>query len=274
MTNTPTPSVFEFPGEQALIEPFARDGWVILPVENRPGLDAIRQLVADEVARNLKLDGASDAADLLNHVHQRVTVETLNGLRLAVINAIRAASWFRPTYFSLVRNALSSLVGNELAMQRGIGLSVQLPEDDSSLLPVHADVWDGDSQYEVVVWLPLVDCYRTKSMFIVRPEKDRPFQARMKDYQGGTVEDLFTAIEKDVAFLDVPYGSVLVFSQTLMHGNRINREPETRWSMNCRFKSVLTPYADKKLVEFFEPITVRPVTRMGLAYKLPQGFDE
>ena len=72
----------------------------------------------------------------------------------------------------------------------------------------------------------------------------------------------------------MPYGSVLLFSQNLMHGNRINREYETRWSMNCRFKSLFSPYADKKLGEFFEPVTLRPASRLGLGYALPGGFDE
>ena len=76
------------------------------------------------------------------------------------------------------------------------------------------------------------------------------------------------------AWSSKPYGSVLIFSQTLMHGNRVNRVPETRWSLNCRFKSALAPYADKKLGEFFEPITLKPVTRLALSYHLPEGFDE
>ena len=59
-----------------------------------------------------------------------------------------------------------------------------------------------------------------------------------------------------------------------MHGNRINREAETRWSMNCRFKSLFSPYADKRLGEFFEPITIRAATRVGMNHKLPGGFRE
>jgi hypothetical protein len=74
-------------------------------------------------------------------------------------------------------------------------------------------------------------------------------------------------------FIEVAYGEALVFSQNVLHGNRVNEEPETRWSMNCRFKSALSPYADKKLGEFFEPITLRPATRLGLRYRLPDGFD-
>ena len=58
-----------------------------------------------------------------------------------------------------------------------------------------------------------------------------------------------------------------------MHGNRVNETRETRWSMNCRFKGVFTPYAEKNLGEFFEPITLRAASRIGLSYELPDGFD-
>ncbi len=56
-------------------------------------------------------------------------------------------------------------------------------------------------------------------------------------------------------------------------GNRVNEESGTRWTMNCRFKSVMSPYADKRFGEFFEPISLRPATRIGMQYKLPGGFD-
>ena len=48
---------------------------------------------------------------------------------------------------------LDMIVGNELVMQKSINLSIQLPNDDSSLLPIHADVWSGDSPFEVVAWV-------------------------------------------------------------------------------------------------------------------------
>lgn len=271
MTDAPS---FESSEERECGEAFLRRGFVVIPVEDRPALDRIQALVGNAAAKFLGLPLPTDCTGFLDSIHQRVDISRLNDLRLAVIGAVRQAAWFRPAYFSLGRKMLSALAGNELAMQRGIGLNVQIPDDDSSLLPVHADVWDGDSSFEVVQWLPLVDCFATKSMYIVAPEKDRPIQDRLHEFAGASSEDLFRAIEADVEFLTVPYGSVLIFSQTLMHGNRINRETSTRWSMNCRFKSALSPYADKKLGEFFEPITLRPVTRMALRYRLPDGFNE
>lgn len=156
-------------------------------------------------------------------------------------------------------------------MQRRLNLSIQLPGDESSLLPVHADVWAGDSPFEVVLWVPLVDCHDTKSMFLLPPEPDRAARARWDELGGKSTEDLFRAIEADLEWLSVPYGKVVVFSQTLMHGNRVNREKDSRWSMNCRFKGVFSPYGDKKLGEFFEPITLRAASRMGLDYEFPGG---
>jgi sporadic carbohydrate cluster 2OG-Fe(II) oxygenase len=203
-----------------------------------------------------------------------VSVAELNALRLFVINGLAAESWIKAAYFNIARKALGMIVGNELVMQRRINLSVQMPNDSSSLLPVHADVWSGDSPFEVVVWLPLVDCFSTKSMYLMPPSKDRDVQKRLSEMNGKTSEDLFHAIADDVTFLNVPFGSVLLFSQTLMHGNRINTEPETRWSMNCRFKSAFSPYADKKLGEFFQPITLKPASRMAMTYNLPGGFDD
>ena len=82
-------------------------------------------------------------------------------------------------------------------------------------------------------------------------------------------EELYESIIDDVKQLEVSYGEVLIFNQALPHGNRINKESETRWSMNCRFKGLFTPYKDKKIGEFFEPITMRAASRVSMNYKLP-----
>ena len=63
---------------------------------------------------------------------------------------------------------------------------------------------------------------------------------------------------------------MLIFNQQLPHGNVSNIEKDTRWSMNCRFKSVFSPYSDKKIGEFYEPITLRPMSELGFDYKLPE----
>jgi sporadic carbohydrate cluster 2OG-Fe(II) oxygenase len=267
-------TAFVFGEEAALAERFLADGHVILPVEDRLGLDRIRDTIAAAAAKHLDIRLPKDVGDFLDGIHKHIAGEALNALRLAVIEALNGAPWARPTYFRLARRALEMIVGNELAMQRRLNLSVQMPDDTGSLLPVHSDVWDGDSPFEIVVWLPLVDVHRTKSMFLLPPAANARTEARWSDFAGKSAADLYRVIEPDLTWLDIPYGSILLFQQNLMHGNTVNREPTTRWSMNCRFKSVMSPYAEKRLGDFFEPITLRAATRLGMTYKLPEGHPE
>jgi sporadic carbohydrate cluster 2OG-Fe(II) oxygenase len=262
--------IFDRDDPSALSDTFLRKGIVKVPVEDRAALDAIRETVARAAADWLGVPLPADLAAFLNTAHERITIDRLNDCRLRVISSMNNEPWLRPAYAALARRALETLVGNELAMQRQINLSIQLPHDAGSLLPVHSDVWAGDSPYEVVLWVPYVDCARTKSMFFCDAARDAEVQSRLDDLRGGTVEDLYTLIEPHVEFIDIAYGEVLVFTQNILHGNRVNLEPETRWSSNCRFKSLLSPYADKKLGEFFEPISIRPATRLGLRYRLPE----
>ncbi len=260
------------PDEQALIDRFMADGYVILPAESPEALDRIRGHVSTLAAARLGLPVPNDAGDFLDAIHTQVSVKDLNALRLGVFEEMNAAPWFRPTYFKMARRAIEWLVGNELAMQRRVNLSIQLPLDDSSLLPLHADVWAGDSPYEVVLWTPLVNCKNTKSMYILPSAHHERFQAEFaaRAAEGG-VQGLFEAARPHLVWLDIPYGHVLLFNQNLAHGNVVNEEGATRWSMNCRFKQILTPYADKRLGDFFEPVTLRPATRLGAGYRLPDA---
>jgi sporadic carbohydrate cluster 2OG-Fe(II) oxygenase len=107
-------------------------------------------------------------------------------------------------------------------------------------------------------------------MYILPPEKNINLNKNFKEMSGENSEDLFKSIELDVQWIDINYGEVMVFDQSLPHGNRVNQENETRWSMNCRFKGLFSPYKDKKIGEFFEPITTRAASILGLNYQHPE----
>jgi sporadic carbohydrate cluster 2OG-Fe(II) oxygenase len=262
--------------EQSLADDFAKLGYVVRPVDDRPALDELRRQVAQLVCDHLGMQLPNDIGDFLNHIERIVPISKLNELRLNTYRKMNAASWFRPTYFALARKTIETLVGNELAMQNRVNLSIQLPKDDSSLLAIHADAFGGETPFQVVVWLPLVDCHKTKSMFILPRQKSEAIYADFTRYEGQGMDTLYKDVEKDVVWCNVPYGHVLVFSPNYLHGGVINDEPETRWSMNCRFTGLFTPYAgaEKKLGSYYLPITTRPVTKMAIKYREPAGFQE
>lgn len=229
---------FISPKEEALTEKFLRQGYLIERAESPKDLEKIKNLCF-EVPIN----------------------DDLNQYKLAVMVALNSASWARLAYFNLARNLLYTLVGNELAMQKKFNLNIQLPGDKSSLLPVHADTWTGDSPYQLVLWVPLTDCYRTKSMFLLPPEE--PYAL------AGSSEDVWNSIKDRVKWLEIKYGEVLIFNSTLPHGNRVNEEDSARWTLNCRFKSVHSLWGVKGPGEHFEPITLRAASIIGMNYKYP-----
>ncbi|MDC3204484.1 2OG-Fe(II) oxygenase [Pelagibacteraceae bacterium] len=252
-----------------LSKKFIKHGYVIVNLNNKSELKKIKNLVLSSVIKNTKLPTTVGKRNLLDNFHKFIKIEELNQLRLNIINEINKNKNFKNIYYNLVRNHLEELVGNELAIQNRINLSIQLPKDDSSLLPLHADTWAGDSPFEVVVWIPMVNCYKTKSMFILDALKYEAFLKLFKKNKNRSSEHIYQKIKKDLKFLKINYGQALIFNQALPHGNRINEELATRWSFNCRFKGLFTPYGDKKLGEFFQPLSIKPATKIGMKYKLP-----
>jgi len=267
---------FELTAESALANEFLASAYVIRDVEDRPALDNLRREIVLVAARLIGHPAPEEDGAFLDNIHRLVPVEKLNDLRLGLYREFNAKPWFRPTYFKLVRRLVESLVGNELAMQNRINFSIQMPDDRSSLLDLHADVFAGETPYQVVEWLPLVDVRGTKSMFILERAKSEQVTARLKDFSQGGMSAVFDAVKPDVVWLDIPYGKVLVFSPNVLHGNVVNDEPTTRWSLNCRYTGLFTPYGigERSLGSYYSPITARPVTRMGMSYKQPGGFEE
>jgi sporadic carbohydrate cluster 2OG-Fe(II) oxygenase len=263
-------------GDEALGEEFLDTAYVIREVEDRAALDEMRHEIVLAAARLLNQPPPGEDGAFLDGIHRLVPVEHLNALRLGLYRELNAQAWFRPTYFKLARGIVENLVGNELAMQNRINFSIQMPQDRSSLLDLHADVFAGETPYQVVQWLPLVSVMRTKSMFILERPKSEKAVARMKEFSKGGMSALYDAVKPDLKWLDIPYGKVLVFSPNVLHGNVVNEEPTTRWSLNCRYTGLFTPYGigERSLGSYYSPITPRPVTRIGMAYREPGGFEE
>ena len=251
---------------EKLNQKFLRDGYLILNVEDKKALQYINSQIKNKLFNLLKVKSKTAS---LNDIHKTVKKSTLNAIRLKLINFINEDKSFRKKYFEIGKNIIFSIIGNELAMQNNINLSIQIPHDDSSLLPLHSDTWSGDSPFEVVIWIPMVDVYNTKSMFILKQNKSEKFRKYFINKKLKISSQLQKKFKKDLVFLNIKFGQFLIFNQNLPHGNVVNSTKETRVSLNCRFKGLFTPYAQKKLGSLFSPLIVRQASKIGLKYKLP-----
>ena len=250
--------------EKIKINKFIKKGYLINRTENKKSLFYISNLVNKTASKILGTKKIN-----LNYIHRLVEKKHLNEFRLSVIKNINKDRNLRYHYFNVGKSNLYELVGNELMMQKNINLSIQFPNDETSLLPIHSDVWSGDSAFEINLWLPLVNCYRTKSMYILKENKYEILLKRIKKLKIKSSQKIFESVKGYLKWIKIDYGNYLLFNQAVPHGNIVNSENETRWSMNCRFKSIFSPYEDKKIGEFFLPITTRAMTKIGINYKNP-----
>ena len=258
--------------DNELSKTYLKHGFIIKNISNNNSLTWIKERFIQIISKELKINSKklSETENIFNYIHKHIKPGDINNFRLKIFNKINKEKNFRLHYYNLAKPYLDVINGNELVMQKKINLSIQLPKDRSSTLPIHADTWSGDSPFETVVWLPLVDCYKTKSMYILEPKKTDKLNNNFKKVAQGSASKLYKNIKNDLTWLDIKFGEILLFNQTRPHGNVVNLEKETRWSMNCRFKSIFSPYGDKKLGEFFEPITLKPASTIGMNYSFPK----
>ena len=208
----------------------------------------------------------------LMNAHQAISNEESNDLRLYIMHKISEGTIFQRKYYNAAKKIIHQLCGNELAMQKRPGLSVNLPNNHNDILPIHADTWNGVSPFELNIWIPFVDCSDTMCLYILKRDK---YNQRLLDSPGLlklTSDELFNELRRDLTWIPIKYGKILAFDQSLPHGYSLNIEEHSHWSMNCRFKGLHTPYWDKKLGEYFMPITVKSCTRLGMNYKHPENW--
>ena len=256
--------------EKILQKKLLKDYYIIFNINEKKRLQSIKnetkkfafKWLKKNINKNIKKNIS------LEHIHKLVPVSKLNRLRLYIFENLNKSKTLHENYFFIGKEFLDILCGNELVMQKKINLSIQLVNDDSSLLPIHSDVYQGDSPYELVLWIPLVNCSRTKSMYIL-PKKDHDKNMRnLKKFK--STNQIFEKLKKKLKWLKIDYGQGLIFTQNILHGNVVNKENTSRWSFNCRFKSLLSPYEGKSVGDFFLPITLRSATKLGMDYVPPK----
>ena len=120
--------------EKDLNDQFLNKGYIIKKVESKKSLNFILNLIKNNSNKLIK---KKIKKINLNHFHKNISFNNLNEIRLKLINLINSDNKIKNHYFNLARESVYALCGNELMMQKELNLSIQLPNDKTSLLPVH-----------------------------------------------------------------------------------------------------------------------------------------
>ena len=208
----------------------------------------------------------------LERAHRLISHEKSNDLRLHIMKKLNQNTKFHRNYYNTAKKIIHALCGNELAMQKRPGISINLPQNINDILPIHADTWNGVSPFELNIWIPLVDCRNSMCLYILKRDRYKRRLNESKELLRLSSDELFNELRDELTWIPIEYGQILAFDQSLPHGYSLNEEQDTHWSVNCRFKGLHTPYWDKKLGEYFMPLTVKNCTRLGMNYSHPDNW--
>ena len=208
----------------------------------------------------------------LDKIHTVIPPGENNKLKLHVMKELSSSKLNNYLYYQAAKEGIQILCGSELAMQKRISLSVQIPYNTDDILPVHADTWNGVSPFDLNIWIPLVNCRKTMCLYILGRQA---YNLMKDDYLELLLSDsttIYNVLKDHVTLVDINYGEILAFDQSLPHGYCLNEEGSTQWSLNCRFKNIFAPYEDKLLGDYYIPITTRSMTKIGIGYEEPKSW--
>ena len=108
-------------------------GYIIKNIKQTKSLDYIRKIFIKEIIKIFPDQNNQNEENILNNIHKKIKVKNLNEFRLKIFNNVNMNEKFKMSYYNLSKEFLDQIVGNELVMQSRINLSIQLPDDSSSL---------------------------------------------------------------------------------------------------------------------------------------------
>jgi sporadic carbohydrate cluster 2OG-Fe(II) oxygenase len=209
----------------------------------------------------------------LNKFHESYYIENLNFLRMKLFSDINKDKIFKKKIFLSSKKYIENCVGSEICAS-DLNLSIQFPNDDSSLLDMHSDFFSGESIFQVNLWIPLEEVKKTQSMFIIDPIESIKILRKIKDDINIDFKKINKIYKSKMKWIKLKKGEAMLFSPNCLHGNVVNQEKNTRWSFNIRYKNLYSPYPkvknEKKIGTFYKPISIKAISKFNLTH----NFDE
>lgn len=250
----------------AFLQTFERDRYAAFPNAHAKNFERFKQVMSDTIKESL-----GKPVDDLSLLHHHVSADEINPLRIKIFHALNAIPDWKKAYYSLAAEQLTAMFGPDISIQIKLNLSIQMPNDASSVLMMHTDTLSGQSPFECVLWTAITDAFDTNAMYIFKPAESQKLYDAMPGYQHRGMLELFEDHKSKADTVTVKAGQCVLFSSTLFHGNQLNTTDKTRVSLNCRFKSLFSPeYAsvphERVTGTFYEPLFMSPITKIGLNY--------
>tara|TARA_Y100000389_G_scaffold14969_1_gene13220 strand:- start:644 stop:1414 length:771 start_codon:yes stop_codon:yes gene_type:complete len=233
-----------------------KNGFTIIQINKISMINMIRKQILQTIKKELKRSKINYSEKIndffFNNFHKiKIDDATINRIRLNTIKEINKNNILIDKLYKVFSKEIKILLGGDIVGQKNVNLVIHRPKD-KSVAPIHRDS-PPNSPHEIVFWLPLVDCYGTKSMNLLNKKFTNGAEKILlnpnKNYD---VFENFFKRRSNLIICD--YGQVLLFQTPVFHYIPINSEKETRFSLNFRFKNLNTKYGSKTFPDYFKLI--------------------
>lgn len=206
--------------------------------------------------------GTSD----FNKLHLGATNRDINNIRLNIFDLLNSIEGWENHYVAMAKNVIDTIIGADVAIQRRLNLNIQLPGDLNSKLDMHADLFSGESPFEVVMWVPFTRAYGTNGMYYFDREISKKIYKEMVSSEMQGIDYLRKKYWSSKKELNVESDQIVIFSSTIFHGNVPNETGDTRISINCRLKNLFHPDGSRDLGYFYKMYSLGPLAKIGVEY--------
>jgi sporadic carbohydrate cluster 2OG-Fe(II) oxygenase len=190
----------------------------------------------------------------------------INDIRLNLFESLNSIDRWESHFVAMAKNAVETIIGPDIAIQRRLNLNIQLPGDNQSKLDMHADVFSGESPFEVVMWVPLTRAYGSNGMYYFDREISKKIYKEIVSTELKGIDFLREKYWHHKKELNIDPDQVLIFSSTIFHGNVPNGTEDTRISINCRLKNLFHPDGSRDLGYFYKMLSLGPLAKIGIEY--------
>ena len=243
-------------------------GFTITDIEYLEDINKLKKNFSSYLGKKYGFEN-KNCDQTLNYIHKLAIIDAdkkANDLVLDSIKYLNKDYSFGKLILNSCSNLLTNIFGLDLHVQKSNNIVFQYP-NSMRYSELHTD-GPVNSLYELVAWLPLVNCFSTKSFFIVPLNDSMQLLNKHKNDEFNSWEELRNeAISKSV-HLEVDYGKIVFFWSGLLHGSLINKTDQSRWSLNTRFKNLFAPQGIHDNLIFYEAISKSPLTEHALNYKI------
>ena len=239
------------------------DGWEVINATDLNSLELLKNNIYNEIKNEFELKENNPTIGL-NNFHKlsnNLSEVDLNQKKINVIKKISQDPKLVDLIFNFFSNNIISFLGNDLLVQKTINLVIQTPDDKNPTIP-HRDA-PPNSYFEVVIWIPLVDCKKTKSMYTIDISSTKEGLDQL-DREPENWNKFIKKFENKKTYPDVKFGQGLFFLPYIYHGSDYNKTDETRFSLNIRFKGLFTPSGRKFPLHFFRLFKLSKLSKLAL----------